>query len=48
MEPFRGFAPGGVKVITAARTNPVADGARLVELFGNAGVAAGARPFPRL
>lgn len=40
LDPFRGFGTNGVKVITAAGSNPVGDGARLVELMDNAGISA--------
>ena len=38
LEPFRGFPPGGVKIITAAGINPVNDGISLGNIFANAGV----------
>ena len=37
---FRGFGEGGVKVITAAGSNPIGDGAQLVNIMGNAGISA--------
>ena len=40
LEPFRGFGPGGVKVITAAGSNAPGDGAQLVNLMANAGISA--------
>ena len=39
LEIFRGLPPGGVKLITAAGSNPVGDGERLVELMENAGIS---------
>jgi cyanophycinase-like exopeptidase len=40
LEIFRGLPPGGVKLITAAGSNPVGDGAQLVNLMSNAGIEA--------
>ena len=37
---FRGFPPGGVKVITSAGTNCESSGTSLVNSFANAGIEA--------
>ena len=40
LEMFRGFPPGGVKVITSAGTNCESSGTSLVNSFANAGIEA--------